>query len=400
MVKRYENENEESFIFRVCEAKGTDGLETWEDIANYLNDELGYDYTSSKYRKPYQYTQKVVEGNKDRFYDIDTQIEELEALKEEIRKERYKLQTVNIERNRIDRQDARQELFYEQVADYIKVAQKPNLEIFQKKNNERKYVQTIADVHYGDIFVSTTNEYNQKIVKDRFEILLSQTIDFIKDKGLNEFTVVLLGDLIQGVLRCSDLQAQDTKVVKCCVEVADLIVDYITKLSAYCNITLYDVIYANHSQTRYLGTKANSDMTEDLGYFIAMYIKKALSFNDRVIVKLPKENDLYLEIDNIFDFNIIALHGHQVKSIPNCLTDLSMKRRKFYDYALVGHLHSERTLTVGESALHDCEVLQSSSFCGTDEYADSLFKGSKGACEIYGFDKDFGKVETYKFILN
>lgn len=274
------------------------------------------------------------------------------------------------------------------------------MKYFQEKKNDKKYIQTIADVHYGDIFVSTTNEYNQKIVKDRFEILLSQTIDFIKEKGLNEFTVVLLGDLIQGVLRCSDLQAQDTRVVKCCVEVADLIVEYVNKLSAYCNITLYDVIYANHSQTRYLGTKANADMTEDLGYFIAKYIQKALSFNDRIVVELPKENDIYLEIDNIFDFNIICFHGHQVKSIPNSLADLSMQRRKFYDYALVGHLHSERTLTVGESGLHDIEVLQSSSFCGTDEYADSLFKGSKGACEIYGFDKDYGKVETYKFILN
>ena len=104
-LKRLEGENEDAFIYRVCENKGSVelGLETWDDVGSFLNSVLGHDYSSSKYRKAYQYTQNMIEANKDKFYDLDAQIEELESLKEEIKSERIKAQTANIERNRIDR---------------------------------------------------------------------------------------------------------------------------------------------------------------------------------------------------------------------------------------------------------------------------------------------------------
>ena len=48
----------------------------------------------------------------------------------------------------------------------------------------------------------------------------------------------------------------------------------------------------------------------------------------------------------------------------------------------------------------DTEVLIAPSICGSDQYSDSLFKGSKSASAIYGFDEVFGHTETYKIILN
>lgn len=396
LVKRYIDENEDSFIYRVCEAKTN---ETWEEIGNYLNSILGHEYSSSKYRKAYQSGKNMIEANMDKFYDIEAQIEELENLKQEIKTERIKNQTVNIERNRVDRQDARYELFYEQVGQYIQRAVPPQLEFVHIKHTNKKYIMTLADIHYGAEFVASNNEYSPKIAKDRFEILLDETINFVKDKGLKELTILGLGDYVQGILRINDLKVNDTSVVKACVDIAQLVIDFLNKLSAYVKITYIDVCYANHSQIRYLGTKANALMDEDLGYIIANYIKVGLSANNRVEVILPKDDETFVEIPNI-GFNIIAGHGHQIKNLNNAISDLSMQRHKFYDYLIIGHLHSGKEVTVSESYCNNVEVIVAPSFVGSDPYSDSLFKGCKASVNIYGFEEMYGHTETYKIILN
>lgn len=394
-LKKYEGESDLAFGIRCCEAKTT---ETWEELGNYINKICGTTYTSSKWRKAYQYYELVKNELKDK--TIEEQKQELEDIKEQIKSERIKLQTCNLEKNRYVRQDARHDLWIEQIGDCITKLEPPKLERFEIKKNCKKYIQAFGDLHYGSCFKSTTNEYDPSIVKERFEILKNETIDFIKEKGLEELTIVDVGDQIQGILRMQDLRANDSTVVKATVEVAQLISTYLNDLSAYCDIVYYDVMYANHSQQRYLGSKANAFMDEDMGYIIGCYIRDVLSNNDRVTVKLPKDNDLYLEIDNIFDWNIIACHGHQIKNINDSLKDLSMQRRKFYDCVLLGHFHSNTSITVGESYNSDCEVLVVPSVVGSDNFADSLFRGSKASSMIYGFDEQYGHIETYKIILN
>lgn len=396
-IKRYDGENELSFIYRVCDAKTT---QTWEEIGNYLNECLGKNNSSSAYRKAYQYTKKMVDANQDKFYDIDAQIEELEELKKEIELEKKKIQTLNIEKNRIDRQDARKELFYEQIGDCVKKLTPPNLEIVHIRNTNKKYIQTLADIHMGSEFASANNEYSSKIVKDRFEILKSETIKFIKEKGLEELTIVGLGDLVAGVLRLNDLRVNDSTVVKSSVQVAQIISAYLNDLSAYCEITYVDCVYGNHSQIRYLGSQANAMMNEDLGYIIGNYIKDSLVFNHRVKVILPKEDDLFVKVPNIFDYNILIGHGHQIKNINSAIKDLSMQRREFIDYLIIGHLHNDKNICSGEAYAFDVEVLIAPSIVGSDLYSDSIFKGSKSASAIYGFDEVFGHTETYKIILN
>ena len=94
------------------------------------------------------------------------------------------------------------------------------------------------------------------------------------------------------------------------------------------------------------------------------------------------------------------MHGHQIKNMENAIKDLSNARRVFLDYLLLGHFHSGKQLPVGEAGYHETSVLVSNSFIGSDPYADSLFKGCKGACNIYGFDEKLGHIESYKLILN
>lgn len=396
-VKKLEGESEIKYIVRVCDAKTPDL--TWEEVGIYLNDTLGHDYSSSKYRKMYQYFNMVKDDLAEEFYDVDAQIEELEELKEEIRKEKVKLQTLNLERNRITREESRQELFYEQLGQYIGSKQVTKLApLYSPRKKNMKYLLGIADIHANGNWATPTNEYSMKIVKDRFEILLDETIAFVEEKHLDELNIALLGDLIDGCLRMSNLQTMDSSVAKATADIADMIIDFVEQLvdATHVHVNLYDVVYANHSMTRYL---QNYDIKEDLGYTINRYIKTGLRHNANVDVYSPLENDLYLDF-KIWDFECIGFHGHTEKSNMDAIKELTMTRRKLYDFAICGHMHSSESRTNTVGGTYNVKTIQFPSFAGDDPYANSIKKISKGSCMICGFDKEYGHTETYEIILN
>lgn len=395
-IKRYAGESDIKYIVRACDNKTT---ETWDELAHEINKELGREQTSSSYRKMYQYYNIVKDAVKDE--SIEEQIAELEEKRAELEKEKKKLSTLNIERNRVGREDARRELFFEQVADYVKYAEMPKLKYDTNNNVSTKleWVQTIADIHYGAEFSINTNEYSPKIAKDRFEILLGETAKFVKANNVKKLTVVLEGDAIQGILRTTDISLNSSSIVKASVEVANLISAYVNELSAYCEVELYDVVYGNHSQIRPIGTKANELPYEDLGYLISTLISTTLASNERVRVHIPEDGATEIEIKGIHDFNIIATHGHLIKSKKNYLANLAMQNRKFYDYALLGHFHQEEILSNGTSGLANCKTLVSPSFIGDDPYG-IQFGSNKAGVNMYGFHKTYGHIKTETIILN
>ena len=347
----------------------------------------------SEYEK-YRIGLEKTENNSDSELDVKIQ---------ELRKERIKLQTANVERNRLDRAEARQEMYYEHVGQIIKTLPIPDFEQItdtnDKVDDQRDYVLTITDVHFGAEFLSENNKYSKEIALERFEYLLDRTIHFIKQNKLTNLKVTCLGDSLQGLIHLTDLKINDSSVVKSCVEISRIIANFLNQLSKYVNVEYYHVPSANHTQTRGLGSRPNELMDEDLEYLIGNYIKDLLSNNTRISVTLAEEGKQYVIIP-VEGYEILAMHGHQIKSMESAIKDLSMVRRDFVEYLLLGHFHAGKSITCNEGCLNDAEVLVAPSFIGSDPYSDSLFKGSKAACMIYGFNSLYGHVESHKIILN
>lgn len=326
--------------------------------------------------------------------------QELDKKLEDIRKERIKLQTANVERNRVDRSLSRQEMYYEYVGNVCETIPPPEFyPVYDKQPEDVEYVLTIADVHYGATFKSENNEYSPDIAKERFEMLVGYVTDFIKRHELSKLHIVSLGDLIQGILRASDLKINDSSVVKATVDISRLMATFLNEVSTYAYIEYYHAPSANHTQIRPLGTKANELGDEDLEYLIGHYIKDLCRNNQRINVNLADDGKQYVEIP-VCRNEIIAMHGHQLKNIENSIRDLSVLRRSFLDYLLIGHWHNGREIPSFEGSCNDTEILVSPSFVGSDPYSDSILKGSKAAVKIYGFSDIYGHTETYKFILN
>lgn len=345
----------------------------------------------------------MLSANQKKFTDSTSRLEEIERKTEELRKERMKLQTTNVERNRLDRNESRQQLYYEQVGSICSALPLPDFHPLTEPTADKfheEYLVTIADVHYGAKFKSENNEYSPDIAKERFEYLTNRLITFIVEKKIAKLHIVSLGDLLQGILRINDLRINDTTVVKATVEISRLLAMFLNELSAYATIDYYHVPSANHTQTRNLGSKANELMDEDLEYLIGNYIKDLCSANKRIHVHLAEEGKQYIELPILGYYNIIAMHGHQIKNIETAIKDLSMLRRSFVEYLILGHYHSGREITSSEGCCSDSEILISPSFVGSDPYSDSLMKGGKAAVKIYGFNEVYGHNETYKIILN
>lgn len=344
-------------------------------------------YNVAKY-----YRSKIAEGC------TSEEIERLENLKDNIYKERCKIQTLNLEGNRYKRQDARFELFYENISKVVKSLVPPTFDEIHVSNNEKEYVLGIGDIHYGAKFLSINNEYSIDECKKRFEYLLSNTLDYVYRNDISKLKIVNVADSIQGILRLTDLQLNEIPVVEATIGISRLIAEFLNELSCECEIEYYHAPMANHSQIRNLGSKASELAQEDMEKIIVSYISDLLKDNNRVTVNSNIGKD-YIEF-KIFDFNCFASHGHQFKSVKDCIKDMSNIYRKLYSYAFLGHTHSANEIIVGEENHNNIEILTIPAFIGSCPYADSLFVGSKAMAKIYEFDSNFGHTGSKNIILN
>lgn len=399
-MKRLENESREQFIYRVYDNKIKNNM-TNKQCAELINNELECNYQESYYRGIYSnYAKGYSDGFEKALSDReeDNLLEELEAKKEELIKERMKLQTTKLEYNKNLRKDSRFELFYENVRDAIKRLEVPDFYSLPIQDSDMEYVLNFSDIHYASTFKSVNNEYSREICHERFNKMAEKTIKFACDNGISKIKVINNSDSIQGMLRISDIKLNEIPVVEAVVEVSQLLAKFLNKLSKYMEVEYIHVPMANHSQNRPLGTKASEIPTEDMEKIIINYVADLCSNNERIFVhrEIKSDNIQF----KIHDFECIALHGHQIRNIKNSLKDLSQLHRKWYSFVFLGHYHNSMNYTANEQDTYNAEILVAPSIVGSCQYSDKLMLGGKSMAKIYGFDRVEGLVETRNLILN
>lgn len=403
-MDNYQRRDNESFLdwkLRLI----TDKIEKTSDLDWVeIRDLLGLDCSPDHLRKTaygiYEYKSYIEEKVNENISD-EKVFKQLENKQIELQKEKNKIQSLRLDLSRIIRETSRSELLVEEFINAIKQCENiptPEFKELKQQDQKKAYILSFADSHFGKEFVSITNNYDLNVVYNRFNKLLNEVIEIIEECNIKHLIVLALGDLIEGMcLRISQLSNLKIGMTQQTIQFMRFIVSWLNKLSEYVEITYYQTVYANHSQIRPFGTKANDFAREDMEQIIFAYITDKLESNDRITVF--ETIDKYVIFD-VFKYKIIACHGHDIKNPKSFIKDISNKYRTFFDYAFFAHKHSGIIQTVGEGEDNNCEIINIPSIMGSDEYADDLLVGSKAGATLIEFTEKQGKRKTYDIILN
>jgi hypothetical protein len=399
-LKRQDHESLLDWQYRLCKNKDTYGL-SWDALRDIFNEENGENFSQDKYRKWYYSFSQGVEYAATNNKNSDDVLDELELKKLELLEERKKLQAIRVEYNKIAREKSRKELMYEFVSEKIVEIghlPSPTFQPLQTSNGKRGAILGFGDEHFGKQFISQNNKYNEEIYLSRMNKLLSDTIAIIEKEKLDEITVLNGADSVEGMaLRVSQLTALQHGFIDQVIKYSRYKVEWLKELSKYVKVNYIHIPSANHTELRLHSSSRGEMPKEDVERIIAVYIHDMLKDNERINVPLYDEGIVDFEL---IGFSIAACHGHQLKGKKNAIKDISMLKRKFFDYLYVSHFHHGSSLTVGETETHNIEVIQLDSIMGSDEYSDSLMTGAKAGANLSIYEAGKGRTVSYNFVLN
>lgn len=369
---------------------------TWEELTQHLNRELGYSYGESKYRKEYQNAQLYYKNvfsdmsKNSELVAVKAKTRELELLKEQVKTEK-------IELNRWKREIGRDDLVYEKIGEAIK-----SLEPFQIPDllpvcpSRQAGCLFFGDEHYGVEFTikglqgEIINSYDPEIFEERMYKLLSYTVGLVDEHNLTELHIFSLGDFIDGLLRVGQLFILRYGVIDSSVRYGYFLANWLNELSQYVRIRFH-MTDGNHSELRMLGQPKGTFSHENLGIVVRAIIKLLLEDNPNIEVI---ENPTGLIYENICGFNILAFHGDK-KSIKRTYD----KFQNFYgvklDYLVAGHVHHLESSDVGRHA----EVINVPSVMGVDPFAEKILQSSDSAALFSIFEEGKGRTVSEKIYL-
>lgn len=131
--------------------------------------------------------------------------------------ERQKVRDLTRQVNEAFRSESRAELLRETVAEAIKNLSPIEPPCYAPRANPnvppttKSLALAIGDIHYGaeinctGLYGEVLNHYDSSVFESRMEKLLDETIDILEKEGINTVEVLLVGDLIDGILRQSQL---------------------------------------------------------------------------------------------------------------------------------------------------------------------------------------------------
>lgn len=394
------DESEYEYIYRICSLK--DCIGTWEDVAEVLNKELHYEYTSSKYRKAYQSFVKMFEENKNRFSNNGNKngyASELARQKRELEIEKQKVRDEKKEYNQWLREQCRDELILEKICECIKELEPLSIEIpllRDKLGKCREAVFCFGDTHFGTEFEikgfdgEILNKYSPEIFKARMERLMAELLVYIQEKGITTLKVLSLGDEIDGILRVSQLMKLRYGVVDSAIAYAEYISNWLYELSKYVYVKFYTA-QGNHTELRQLGQPKGTFVNDNMSKVINAYIKTRLA-DDENFEFFENENNMIFS--KVCGFNLVAIHG-EVKNLASALKNITNLYNKQIDILVGGHMHHFNTETIGVCR----DVVSVPSIMGIDDYSVSLGRGSSAGALLFIVEEDYGIVEYRHFRL-
>ena len=398
-------ENYHQYIWRMDDLIRSGTLPGWEKVAPYVNKQLFGDNeseyrTESAFRKPVKYVRDFVNAGVLKDYTEDEYLQELREQERRVEKARKKLSTEKIEYSKWLREEARDEMIVEKMCEAISTL--PPLDLpgpIPIEENERAYLLTISDAHFGisfeikDLFGNIINEYSPETFEKRMSDLSNNIISLVHKENIKVLNIWELGDGLQGILRLnSQLMKLRYGIIDSSILYANYLANWLNGLSHYVRINFQMVLDSNHNQIRLLGAPKNAFVEENMSKSMLVLIKERLKDNPNVTIT---ENPTGMAYGNFCGYSCLGIHG-EVKNLKEAVNGFSRAYDHPINYLIGGHMHHLTSEEVGIRS----EALHVRSIIGVDPYGMSLNKASDAGASLYIFESEKGKICEYSIKLN
>lgn len=401
-VERNPQESELDFHKRIIYGKLVDKTLSDYDYSELAPMVYGQEYSTDVARRMFYgscKTLQLIDEQREKGVVDRRLVDELADKKMQIELERQKLRTEKMEYNRYLREDARDEMFMEEVLRAIRENMKEQVPIksIPIEHREREGMLCIADCHFGKEFKlygvldEVLNEYSPEVFYQRMETLLSYVVDTVEREGLEILHVYNLGDSVDGFLRHSQAFSLRYGVIDSAILFGNYMGDWLRELSKHVNV-VYGQTDGNHDELRLIDGRKGAHLNESAGKVVLNCIKLKNEDNPNFQVVENKTGMIY---DYICDFSILGIHG-EVKDMQHAINEFEMIYSVPISYLVAGHKHEESFSNCGVRK----GVIRSGSIIGIDDYSMTIRKSSDACASLTLFERGFGKTIQYTYVLN
>ena len=374
-MERKENETYISYIKRVTNAC-SDKKISYSEWGDYI---LGTDnnYSSENLRKAFYVVYKLLNKIDENNCDYDA-IKDLENLRDEIYKERCRLQDIQREKRNDLRVEARFENLLEVVKDNIGFMPTYEIKDFKpiNKNQDKKYaVLQLSDWHCGALVDNQFNYYNVDTMVDRATKVRNNALDYCKLHNVTDLVIEINGDMVNGAIHVSSRVESEEGVIQQVITVTDVLAKLINSMKPYFNSIKIVTTLGNHG--RLTPNKSDSITNENFEMLIPTMLRDKLS--DVKIIDSKGLDFTKYEIDGKI---IMVSHG-QNDSMTKVISDFSKMFKVVPNEIHLGHTHSY-------TDINDCDikVTVNGSLIGSDDYAVTIRKVTTPSQNLIVYEKD------------
>ena len=320
--------------------------------------------------------------------------------------ERQKLYDLRREVRKDLREQSRSEMLREMIRDSIRELpeiQIPSCVPWSAESADKDLVVGIGDFHYGAEFPVTglygevINQYNTDLFVKRMVQLIYEVREIVKLHQPKQITVMIVGDMLDGLLRASQISRLEYGVVESAIRLSEVLSQWLANLAEETGLPVR--VYAvrgNHGEIRPLGTKAGQFPEENMERVVMHYLHERFSFNPYVKVE---DNDApMLRMIDVCGYKYMLIHG-QGDNVEKIARDHQTLYNDKIDVFMVGHLHKSQTFTAGMGRNGNVLIERVPSICGIDPYAQSKGFGSPAGATVILMEEGYGRRCVYPIVL-
>lgn len=335
--KRFEGETDQQLIFRICQDKEVIG--TWRQVADILNDLLGENSTESRYRKAYQYYNKMLVANEDKIANDQAILEDIKEQRRELEKAKVRFRDERNEYNRQNRVAARAE----QRLDYLeeKLSEIGKVQFTDHSsviiNGDNDLLICVNDTHIGETNSNFFGYFDTEIAKERLDKYLEEIIKIQKRHHSQNATVALLGDLLSGNIHLTIQVTNRENVIEQIKVVSELLSSFVHELSKHFETVNVYSVSGNHSRIAKKDDALKDERLDDLVMFI---MQKTLSHIKNLYFADYANLDTGLAMANIKGKLYVFVHGDYDLPTETGVMKLCSAIGCFPEAIIMGHRHS------------------------------------------------------------